>query len=82
MLRSSYSIHIPRAKNKLGLFPTHNTSSCIKVTPIGHLRSSGMLHSVDWYLVTQVSEQPIRKIFESQALKVGPISFPEMSVKN
>jgi hypothetical protein len=80
MLRSSNSIHVPRVINKHGLFPTRNTSSCIRVTPIGHLRCSGMLHSVDWYLVTQVSEQLNGTIFKSQTPKLGPIGCPETSV--
>jgi len=48
------------------------------------LHSSAVLHNVDWYLVTGVSGQPICPIFKDQAiqeaLKVGPIGFPETSV--
>jgi len=43
-----------------------------------------MLRKVDWYLVTGVSGQPTCPIFKDQAiqeaLKVGPIGFPETSV--
>ena len=43
-----------------------------------------MLRNVDWYLVAGVSGQPICPIFKDQAileaLKVGPIGFPETSV--
>jgi hypothetical protein len=33
------------------------------------LRSSGMLRSIDWYLVTDVSGQPIGPIFRGQAVQ-------------
>ena len=50
-----------------------------------------MLRSVDWYLVTDVSRQPIGPIFKGQAvqedssctvwpLKIGPIGCLETSV--
>ena len=48
------------------------------------LHASAMLRNVDWYLVTGVSGQPIFLVFKDQAiqqaLKVGPIVFPETSV--
>jgi hypothetical protein len=49
-----------------------------------YLHSIAILRNVDWYLVTGVSGQPICLIFKYQAiqeaLKVGPIGFPETSV--
>jgi hypothetical protein len=41
------------------------------------LRSSGMLRSVDWCIVTDVSEQPFGPVF-----KIGPIGCPETSLAN
>ena len=56
------------------------------------LRSSGMLISVGWQLITDVSPQPIGHFFKGQIvqdgswttwpLKVGPIGCPETSVIN
>jgi len=34
------------------------------------IRSSGMLRSVDWYLITDVSVQIIRPIFKRQAAEL------------
>jgi hypothetical protein len=36
-----------------------------------NLRSSAMLRSVDWYLLTDVSGQPISRIFKVQTLEDG-----------
>jgi hypothetical protein len=48
------------------------------------LHSSGILRAVEWYLVTEVSGQPICPIFKDQAiqeaLKMGLIGCPETSV--
>ena len=48
------------------------------------LHSSAMLRNVDCYVVTGVSGQPVCPIFKDhtiqEALKVGPIGFPETSV--
>jgi len=48
------------------------------------LRSSGMLSSVDWLLVTDVVGQPKGPIFKRPAwpLKMGPTSCHETSVNN
>lgn len=43
------------------------------------LRSSGLLSSVCWYLLTNVSGQPIGPIFESQPVQEG---CPETSTTN
>jgi hypothetical protein len=42
-------------------------------------RSSGLLHSVDWLLVTDVSGQPIGPIFEGQAVHK---EFCQSSLRN
>ena len=51
------------------------------------MRSSGMLRSVDWQLVTDVSGQRICPILKGQAvqegcltLEYGPVCCPETSV--
>jgi hypothetical protein len=48
------------------------------------IRSSGMLRGVYWWLVTDVSGQPIGLVFKGQTnawpLKMGPILCPETSV--
>jgi hypothetical protein len=42
-----------------------------------------MLRSVDWWLLADVSEQPIGPIFNGQTvLKMGQIGCPETSVTN
>jgi hypothetical protein len=43
------------------------------------MRSSGMLRSVDWYLVTDVSEQPIGPIFEGQAVKEKCLTLEDVN---
>ena len=49
------------------------------------IRSSGILCSLDWWIVTDVSEQSVGTIFKDQAawhLKMGPTDYPETSVNN
>ena len=58
------------------------SSFCLGVNE--NLRSSGMLHGVDWYLFTEVLGQTIAPIFKdhgtARSLKMGPIGSPETSV--
>ena len=42
---------------------------CVCVTSEWDLRSSGMLYGVGWYLVTDISGQPIAPIFNGQAVQ-------------
>jgi hypothetical protein len=59
-------------------------NSCFRLGVNENLRSSGMLHGVDWYLVTEGLGQTIDPIFKEHGtaryLKMGPIGSPETSV--
>ena len=54
------------------------------------MRSSGVLRTVGWQFITDVSGKPIGPVFKFQAaqrwitrpLKMGPIVCPEKSVRN
>jgi len=58
----------------------HGAASDLRIPQLWKwgLTSSGMLRSVDWYLFTDVSGQPIDAIFKSKKLR--PTAFPETSV--
>jgi len=63
--------------------PNHENQSITLLTEMNavwDLRSSGILCSVEWQSVTDVSGQPIGPIFKGQ-WRWGPIGYPETSVK-
>jgi hypothetical protein len=58
---------------------THNFGHIFTCRCKRDLRSSGIVRSVEWYLCTDVSRQPIGP---SLRVKIGPIGCPETSVHN